>query len=420
MPIRVLPLCLWSLATVLAVPAAAGAERIARQACRLTAGTAAAAGPGCAERWMDANLRLNDLSVVGTHNSYKRAIPRSDYAVAAKADARGVMARDYAHKPLDQQLDAGVREIEIDVVYDPRGGRYAHPQIAGQAHDRLDPLWTRAMIRPGFKVMHVPDLDFRSTCVTLKACLTIVRRWSDAHPRHVPILILINAKDGVAVPGGVPLLTFDQRAFDAFDREVRSVLPASKLVTPDDVQGSYPTLRDAVLHGNWPKLGDARGHILFALDEDQPKVAAYRGRRHSLEGRVMFVNIDENSPAAAYRTLNDPIGNAAQIARDVRAGFLVRTRADVDTWQARANDAAHRDAALRSGAQAVSTDYIWPDHRFPGGFSVRLPNRQAALCNPLRTDARCAGLPVERVTDKDWRLGEQNPVVVPDRQAIDR
>jgi hypothetical protein len=31
------------------------------------------------------------------------------------------------------------------------------------------------------------------------------------------------------------------------------------LLTPDDVQGHYPTLREAVLHDNWPKLGAARG-----------------------------------------------------------------------------------------------------------------------------------------------------------------
>ena len=212
------------------------------------------------------------------------------------------------------------------------------------------------------------------------------------------------------------MLSFDERAFDAFDREVRSVLPPGKLITPDNVQGRYSTLRDAVLHDNWPQLGTARGHILFALDEDPPKVAAYRGNRRSLEGRVMFVNIDEASPAAAYRTLNDPVADAAQIARDVRAGFLVRTRADIDTWQARANDVAHRETALGSGAQAVSTDYIWPDRRFAGGFAVRLPDHQAALCNRLRTGSRCSDLPVERVTDADWRRGEQEPAIVPNRQ----
>jgi hypothetical protein len=401
----------WTMLCLASFPLAA-----APRACNLRAADAASSGPDCAERWMDANLRLNDLFVVGTHNSYKRAIPPDDYAVAVKADARGVMARDYAHKPLDRQLDAGVREIEIDVVYDPKGGLYAHPRIAALAHDALDPAWTRTMMRPGFKVMHVPDLDFRSTCVTLKACLAIVGRWSDAHPRHVPILILINAKDGAAVPGGVPMLSFDERAFDAFDREVRSVLPSGKLITPDDVQGGYPTLRDAVLHDNWPRLGAARGHILFALDEDPPKVAVYRGNRRSLEGRVMFVNIDEASPAAAYRTLNDPVADATQIARDVQAGYLVRTRADADTWQARANDIAHRDAAVKSGAQAVSTDYIWPDPRFAGGFTVRLPDHQAALCNTLRTGSRCSGLPVERVTGADWRRGEQQPAIVPNRQ----
>ena len=123
----------------------------------------------------------------------------------------------------------------------------------------------------------------------------------------------------------------------------------------------------------------------------------------------MFVNIDENSPAAAYRTLNDPIADAREISQDVRAGFLVRTRADVDTWQARTNDIAHRDAALSSGAQAVSTDYIWPDPRFPGGFTVRLTDHQAALCNPLRTGTRCAHQPVERVDDGDWKYGESQP-----------
>jgi hypothetical protein len=117
------------------------------------------------------------------------------------------------------------------------------------------------------------------------------------------------------------LLSFDEAAFDALDGEVRSVFTASQLLTPDDVQGRYPTLRDAVLHNNWPKLRAARGRILFALDETPEKVAIYRGARF-LEGRVMFINTDEQSPAAAYLTLNRPVDDGERIARDVRAGFL--------------------------------------------------------------------------------------------------
>lgn len=391
-----------------------------RSLCRLDAPDAAHSGGhgerGCARRWMDANLRVNDLLTVGTHNSYKRAIPPADYRLIAAVDAKAAQELDYAHKSLTAQLNFGAREIEIDVVHDPQGGRYAHPLIAARTQTPLDPAWVHAMRQPGFKVQHVPDVDFRSTCITFKACLRIVRDWSRAHPRHAPITILINAKDGKVLPGRTPLLSFDEAAFDALDAEVREVLPPAQLLTPDDVQGHYATLREAVLHNNWPKLGTARGRILFALDETPEKVALYRGHRASLEGRVMFINTDELSPAAAYLTLNRPVEDADRIARDVKAGFLVRTRADEGTWQARANDTAHRDIALRSGAQAVSTDYLWADPRFPGGFTTGLPGHAASLCNTMRTGARCGGLPVEVVSKADRAAAQSAPIVWPARR----
>jgi hypothetical protein len=167
------------------------------------------------------------------------------------------------------------------------------------------------------------------------------------------------------------------------------------LITPDDVQGRYPTLREAVLADNWPTLGASRGKVLFAMDEGPERVAIYRGQRKSLEGRVFFINTDEASPAAAYLTLNDPIKEGERIRKDVAAGFIVRTRADADTREARINDTSRREAALKSGAQWVSTDYLWPDARFPGGYQTRLGNGAATLCNPVRHPAACAGMPVE-------------------------
>lgn len=381
--------------------------------CHIDAPDAAAAGEGCARAWMDQNLKMNDVTTVGTHNSYKQAIPPADYALFAKAAPKSAQALDYAHKSLTAELDAGARQLEIDVLYDPQGGRYAHPMLAKQTGTTMPADWVRMMEQPGFKVLHVPDLDFRSSCVTFVRCLSEIKAWSQAHPDHAPIMILVNAKDGKGVPGGVPLISFDEAAFDAFDAEIRAVLPPSMLVTPDDVQGHYPTLREAVLAGNWPKLGEARGKFYFALDENEEKVAAYRGKRKSLEGRVAFVNTDENSPAAAYLTLNDPVGQAGRIAADVKAGFIVRTRADDNTWQARSNDVAHRAAALASGAQAVSTDYLWADPRFAGGFAVRLPGHVAARCNTLRTADRCAGLPVDEASASDVAAAEAAPILWP-------
>ncbi len=293
-------------------------------------------------------------------------------------------------------MDAGARQLEIDVYYDPEGGRFLGPVGLRAAGVALDPARRAALAEPGFKVMHVQDIDVLSSCETLRACLGIMRRWSLAHPDHAPILLMFNAKtDAAAMPGGVAALPFDAAAFDALDAEVRAVFPPQSLITPDDVQGAWPTLREAVLHDAWPTLGQARGKVLFALDEDAAKVAVYRGKRRSLEGRVFFVNTDEASPAAAYLTLNDPIADAARIRKAVAAGFIVRTRADSGTVEARRNDTRPRDAALASGAQFVSTDYFWPEPRLHNDYRVRLPGGAAVLCNPVRAANRCAGLAVE-------------------------
>lgn len=359
---------------------------VARAACDLEK-----PAPGCDLDRLDRTLHMNDVQAVGTHNSYKQAMPPAELAAHHAADPAGADGLDYGHRPLPEQLDRGARTLELDVYYDPHGGYYAHPPGAlrkGYATSPWSPEATRQMQQPGFKVMHLADIDFRSSCQTFVACLTIIREWSHAHPRHVPIMLLINAKDGHSGPGAVTPLPFTEAAFDALDAEIRSVLSAQDLVTPDDVQGDYPTLRDAVRAGHWPSLGQARGKLFFVLDEHEVKVALYRGARRSLEGRVMFVNTDEDSPAAAYLTLNDPQGQAARIARDVAAGYMVRTRADADTVEARRNDTHRRDAAFASGAQYVSTDYMQADPRF-GDYRVRLPGGLVARCDPKRP--ACAG-----------------------------
>jgi hypothetical protein len=344
--------------------------------------------PGCDLVSLDNTLHMNNLQAIGTHNSYKQAMPPAELAAHRARDPRadGI---DYGHRPLGEQLDRGARTLELDVYYDPHGGYYAHPPGAlrkGYTSSPWSPTATRQMQQPGFKVMHMADIDFRSNCQTFVACLMIIRDWSHAHPRHVPIMLLINAKDGHSGPGAVTPLRFTEAAFDALDAEIRTVLSASDLVTPDDIQGNYPTLREAVRAGHWPTLGQARGKEFFVLDEDPPKVALYRGARHSLEGRVMFINTDEASPAAAYLTLNDPKAEATRISRDVAAGYMIRTRADADTIEARRNDTRRREAAFASGAQYISTDYLWPDPRF-GDYSVQLPGGGVARCNPRGASA---------------------------------
>jgi hypothetical protein len=335
---------------------------------------------GCTREAVDA-LPMNAIQAVGTHNSYKLAIPPAEMAIISASSPGQALALDYFHRPLPEQLSAGARQLELDLVYDPQGGLYADP-LGPKIARATEPYDLAPLRRPGLKVMHAPDVDFRSSCPVFVQCLEQVRAWSKAHPEHLPILILLNLKEGgLKLPGAVQAPVFDAAAMDQIDGEIRSVFAEAELITPDQVQGRHRTLREAVAAGAWPRLKAARGRVMFALDAPPAQVARYRGERRVLERRVLFVNIEETSPAAGYITLNEPIEQAARIAAAVKAGIIVRTRADADTAEARRNDASRQRAAFASGAQYISTDYMSPDPRL-GPYRTELPGGGVARPTP--------------------------------------
>src|SRR5688572_20150295 len=89
---------------------------------------------GCTRAAADA-LKINALQAIGTHNSYKQAISPGQMAIIRASDARQADALDYAHPPLTAQLDAGARQLELDLLNDPDGGRYADPLAMKFAKD---------------------------------------------------------------------------------------------------------------------------------------------------------------------------------------------------------------------------------------------------------------------------------------------
>ena len=332
--------------------------------------------------------RMNQIQVLGSHNSYHSGVDPALFAFLRAKYGERMDGLEYSHLPIQQQLDMGLRALEIDVVSDPNGGLYAHPaglQIEKENHldgPPYDP--DGLMLKPGLKVIHVPDIDFRSNVYTLQQELAILKAWSLAHPNHLPIPVTMNAKDdGLKQPGFVQPLLFDKAAFDGWDEELVRGLGRDLLITPDDVRGDYATLEEAVLAHAWPKLSKARGKFFFVLDEDDKKKDTYIEGHPSLRGRVMFVNQTEGHPEAAFRIMNEAQTDWAYIQYLVRSGYYVRTRADADTAEARKGDYSRWRNALISGAQVISTDYYVANPKFGTGYAVKLPGGQCGRWNTL-------------------------------------
>jgi hypothetical protein len=338
-------------------------------------------------------VKLNEIQVIGTHNSYHAGIAPSEAKLFLDRNPQVYQSLEYRHAPLDQQLTAGVRQIELDIFADSEGGRYAHPKgpdAVAAANLAKDPEFDPEglMKKPGFKVMHLQDFDYRSTCQQLVACLKIVRAWSHSNPKHIPIFILLETKQSDLPPQyhATTPEKFTSATFDALDAEIRSVFSPNEMITPDQMRGKHATLEEAVLRHEWPTLDSARGKVIFLMDQ-RPVGPVYLEGHPSLRNRVIFTNAEPGQPDCAFTEQND--GAQETIAALVRKGYLVRTRTDADTKQARTNDTTRRETALASGAQLLSTDYPASEPSQWTGYSVSLPGGAVARCNPVEAAPSC-------------------------------
>src|SRR6267154_1792291 len=261
--------------------------------CNLSAKSADQAGLGCARAWFDANLRINEIQTVGTAESYKLRPSRPMLSLIKMGSPEDARQLDFSEPTIPEQLYAGARSLAFDTAYDPTGGLYGNPAGALLAMELVPDSYTADMSKPGFKVIHILDIDFESSCMSLTDCLRAVADWSRSNRDHLPIVIALKSNDDrTPMPGATRPIKFDAAAFDALDSAILSVFKRDELITPDMIQGNYPTLREAVLAKNWPTIGISRGKVLFLLDDSKAKVALYRGTRLGLEGRVMFVSTE--------------------------------------------------------------------------------------------------------------------------------
>jgi len=285
----------------------------------------------------DDELRINHIQLLGTHNSYhidpgEGALPQWKYT----------------HAPLDEQLQFQmVRSIELDIYFRAEGG---------------------------FSVHHIPLFDDQTTCESLDICLGLVKDWSDSHPWHVPLMILIEPKEILGKD-------LSDNGIDKVDAAIRAVLGDDRIITPDDVRGSHATLREALEADGWPTLAEARGKVMFLMLDNKENRTTYLEEHPNLEGRVMFARGGKDEPWSAILEYGNPERDEAEIIAAVQAGYLVRTHVGGPVQDA--ETAARRlEIALRSGAHVISTDFPVD----PGdAYAVTLPDKAPANCNPVTT-----------------------------------
>jgi len=370
--------------------------------------------------YLSPQLKLNEIQVVGTHNSYALGLdPRVNelFTQAVAPMLKGYLAQlqgqakimfedehpngmeasemlNYAHLALDKQLSAGVRGLEIDIHPDPKGGAYLNPLSYKVLNDRgvkdLLPLDTTGMDQPGFKVFHIPDVDVRSSCPTLRSCLSVLKKWSESNPKHVPIYIMLEAKTPSfpLFPNGTVTLPFSEKLFDDLDQELIDGLGRDRIIAPDDVRGQFATLNAAVKAKNWPTLQEARGKFIFLMlaAPGANGIDAYLKGHESLKGRMAFLRSQPGSDYAAFLLLDNAISRFDEIQKYVKEGYMVRTRADIETYEAKVNDMTRAQKALASGAQVVSTDFVFPGNSYGTNYIVQLPGKRMARCNEVNVN----------------------------------
>jgi hypothetical protein len=336
----------------------------------------------------DARLRMNQIQLIGTHNSYHIAPHPGVLRIIRRFKPTEARYIAYTHPPLSDQLTRlSMRQFEFDVFNDKQGGTFAYPRGARlvkirnwrAAHPEFD---RDAMATPGFKVLEYPDFDFRSNTPTVKGALGELSRWSREHSLHLPIMILIETEKSAAGKPTNEMSLFNTTDFDELEKEILQVLDRDQIITPDEVRGSYHALNEAIRKQGWPRMGDCRGRFLFALDNLDEERVNYLKLHPQLRGGLLFVSSPVTEPEAAFLKMNDPVKDHTEIRQRVEQGYLVRTRADADLVEGRANDLQRSHHAFSSGAQYVSTDFPEARPEF-SDYVVRWENGQVGRLNPL-------------------------------------
>lgn len=350
-------------------------------------------------------LKLNQIQHIASHNSYRVKTYEPLYnrlkQIQFIITNYDLDEWDYTHEPLTSQLsDYNVRGFELDFYMDPNGGKFYHRQGNKLINESTE-SGVAELQQPGLKMLHFADLDYNTNNFTLKSGLQEIKAWSDAHPNHLPIFIMMEPKED-GLDGSLPfplslinfteITEFDAAALDLIDNEIKDVFGQNleNVITPDKVRNGAPDLNTAITTKGWPMLKDCRGKVCFIALFDDAQKSDYLNGHPSLQDRPMFIYSEVGEPEAAFIKEDDAGPNKNYIKALVRSGYFVRTRSDIGTIEARNGDYSRLNDAIESGAQMISTDYYRPDERHEtsndwSDFKASFGDDKMFRINPVNT-----------------------------------
>ena len=316
-------------------------------------------------------LQLNKIRVIASHNSYKKhPHPKALKFLKKFQQKLGEQNNpdyiDYGHLPFEEQFtEYNVRGVELDVNYDPKGGHYRRRRVNLFICGQKQRIKSQSMRDPGFKLLHISDVDFETNYLTLIDALRAIKKWSSENPKHVPIFINIEAKGShpadeskmLKFLGFKKCIPFDSIAYVKLEAEIASVFSDEDIFKPKNLQLSYASINDRILNEGYPTVGTCLGKVIFILEGN--KQSLYR----SFKNPLMFYYGEPDDPNTAFLLRNNPKGNENEIHK-LSKRFIIRTRCDALTVESRNNDYSVWNAALSSNAQVISTDYYKPDLRW--------------------------------------------------------
>ena len=331
---------------------------------------------------------INEFQVIASHNSYRKRTYAPIFYLFYLATniipedwvPDGIdpaIQWDYNHVAFPKQFDNyNIRSLEIDLYYDPEGGNF-YNRLGNALVRKPIASWQPALQQPGMKVMHIPHLDYMTHYLTLIESLNAIQEWSNDHPDHFPISVMLELKE--AIPFNIPEVfnPFTENGKNAIAEEILSVFDEDQLITPNDLR-THSTLYESIQANGWPTLAESRGKIMFFVTgEDEIANVIFGANSNN--------NDNDNH---IFKVMNDATGGGIDnIKEAVNNGMMVRSRADAGTIEARSGDTESRDMAFLSGAQIISTDYYKPDLRYLfhpqewSDYKVQWPEGYAARSN---------------------------------------